>query len=200
MNLPVIILIPIYNDLASLKQLIADLEVKLPPGAGKNYILFIVDDGSGDALQLPSAGRFTIHILHLHRNNGHQKAIATGLAYIHDNIPCESVLIMDGDGEDRPEDAVVLLEAAEKERMSIILASRKTRQENMRFRFFYIFYKLLFRWLTGKKIAFGNFMVLPKDKLDKLVHYSEIWSHLPAAIIKSELAFSMVQANRGKRY
>jgi glycosyltransferase involved in cell wall biosynthesis len=200
MNLPVIILIPVYNDMASLEILIGRLETILANRPGKEYALLIVDDGSMSVLPVPSSKLFTIHILHLHRNTGHQKAIAIGLAHIHDNISCSSVLVMDGDGEDRPEDALALLSASETENDKIIFARRKARQEGFGFRIFYSFYKLLFRWLTGKKISFGNFMVMPKDKLDKLVHYSEIWSHLSAGIIKSKLPFTTIPANRGKRY
>ena len=43
-------------------------------------------------------------------------------------------------------------------------------------------------------------MVIPRQKLNSLVHYSEIWSHLPAGIIKSGLSFTSVQVNRGTRY
>ncbi|MEO8405401.1 MAG: glycosyltransferase [Chitinophagaceae bacterium] len=200
MKQPVIILIPVYNDMASLDMLIRNLETVLAGQSGTQYALLIVDDGSVTTLQMPASKLFTIHILHLHRNIGHQKAIAVGLAHIHDNIPCESVLVMDGDGEDKPEDALALLKASAIEKDKIIFAKRKARQEGVGFRIFYIFYKILFRWLTGKKIAFGNFMVLPKDKLNKLVHYSEIWSHLSAGIIKSKLSFTTIPANRGKRY
>ena len=52
---------------------------------------------------------FTLQILHLQRNIGHQKAIAVGLAYIKENLACDKVLVMDSDGEDKPEDAAALL-------------------------------------------------------------------------------------------
>jgi hypothetical protein len=142
---------------------------------------------------------FAIHILHLHHNIGHQKAIATGLAHIHHHMPCDHVLIMDGDGEDQPEDALNLLKKSE-ETTKIIVARRKARKETMQFRFFYFIYKILFRSLTGKKIVFGNFMIIPGNYLHKLVYYSEIWNHLPAGIIKSDLPFTDIPVNRGARY
>ena len=196
----VIILIPVYNDQASLETLVRNLETVLLNQPGKEFSLFIVNDGSSDSVKIAPSKLFTIHILHLHRNTGHQKAIAIGLAHIHHNIPCDSVLIMDGDGEDLPEDAAKLLKTAGDNSDKIVFAQRKARQEGMRFQVFYFFYKLLFRWLTGKKISFGNFMVIPKSKLNKLVYFSEIWNHLSAAIIKSGLAFIAIPVNRGKRY
>jgi len=54
--------------------------------------------------------------------------------------------------------------------------------------------------LTGKKIAFGNFMIIPKILLDKLVYQSEINNHLAGGIIKSKLAYTSIPADRGMRY
>jgi polyisoprenyl-phosphate glycosyltransferase len=195
-----IILIPTYNDLPSLETLVRNLEIVLLNESDKEFSILVVDDGSAHPVQLPVSRLFTIHILRLYRNTGHQKAIAIGLAHIHHNMPCHSVLIMDADGEDRPEDAGQLLKTAAKDPGQILFARRKSRQESMQFQLFYFFYKVLFWWLTGKKIAFGNFMVLPREKLDKLVYYSEIWNHLSAAILKSRLAFSAIPVDRGRRY
>lgn len=196
----VVILIPVYNDLASLETLVRNLEIMLMAETGKEFSMLVVDDGSTQPVRLPASRLFTIHILHLYRNTGHQKAIAIGLAHIHHNISCDSVLIMDGDGEDRPEDAAALLKTASHNPCHILLARRRSRQEGISFRIFYLFYKFLFRWLTGQQIAFGNFAVIPKDMLDRLVYYSEIWSHLSAAILKSRLGFMAIPVDRGSRY
>jgi polyisoprenyl-phosphate glycosyltransferase len=141
-----------------------------------------------------------IHILRMHRNIGHQKAITIGLAYIHHHYDFSRVLIMDCDGEDRPADAVQLLNTSLQNPDKIILAHRSSRAEDFLFRIFYSFYKILFRILTGKSIAYGNFMVIPKPTLDTLVYHNEIWNHLSAAIIKGEFPFTAVHTFRGKRY
>jgi polyisoprenyl-phosphate glycosyltransferase len=200
MKQSVIILIPVYNDLTSLETLIRNLEKVLAGHEERTYSLLIINDGSSDPFIVHPSGLFSVDILHLHRNTGHQKAIAIGMAHIYHTISCDFILIMDGDGEDRPEDALRLLKTSDENRDKIIFARRRARHEGLKFRLFYFFYKLLFRWLTGKKIAFGNFMLLPKDKLDKLVYHSEIWNHLSAAIIKSGLPFIAIPANRGARY
>ena len=194
-----IILIPVYNDWESLKILIANLATLLK-NSSTQYELLIVDDGSlakDDVSTLPDV---RIQILKLHRNVGHQKAIAIGLAYIHHHLFCKNVLIMDGDGEDRPEDASALLTASTQHPGKIMFAHRSSRGEPFIFRLFYFFYKILFSLLTGKKIAYGNFMVLPKSILDTLVYHNEIWNHLSAAIIKGGLPFTSIQTARGKRY
>ena len=64
----------------------------------------IVDDCSTQPLPKFDGLKNSIQILHLNRNIGHQRAIAIGLSYIQFNLPCEQVLVMDADGEDKPED------------------------------------------------------------------------------------------------
>ena len=131
---------------------------------------------------------------------GHQKAIAIGLAYIKENLSCDKVLVMDSDGEDQPEDSAALLRNSVSNPCKIIFAQRKSRQEGKGFRFFYRVYKSAFRILTGKRIAFGNFLLMPKPLLDKSVYYSEIWNHIAGGIIKTGLPYTSITTDRGKRY
>jgi hypothetical protein len=164
------------------------------------FSVLAVDDGSAPDWQMNVPAQFSFKILHLLRNIGHQKAIAVGLAFVKENVSCDKVLVMDADGEDRPEDAVALLKESINNPGKIIFAQRKSRQEGNRFRFFYSLYKFAFRILTGKRISFGNFLVMPKSLLDKLVHYSEIWNHIAGGILKTGLPYTSVITHRGKRY
>jgi hypothetical protein len=138
-------------------------------------------------------------ILNLHRNLGHQKAIAIGMAYAHHHLKFDQLLVMDGDGEDRPEDIPALIHAST-DSEKIIVGKRTSRQENRSFRSFYLVYKILFRILTGKEISFGNFMLIPLNASANLVHYSEIWNNLAGAVIKSNIPFTAVNTHKGKRY
>ena len=84
----IVILIPVFNDWASLAELLPRLDQELSrSGVGADFL--IVDDGSLlDADGLDDAGPFQrdrrIDVLRLRRNLGHQRAIAVGLAYIED--------------------------------------------------------------------------------------------------------------------
>ena len=196
----IVILSPFLNDEESLNRLLTELPIALGGSASSSYSLLIVDDGSTEKLKLNVPTLFSLQVLHLQRNIGHQKAIAVGLAYIKENITCDKVLVMDADGEDRPEDAALLLAESSRSPGKIIFAHRKSRQEGPRFKFFYHIYKFAFRVLTGKKIAFGNFLVMPKHVLDKVVYYSEIWNHIAGGIMKTGLPYSAVNTHRGKRY
>lgn len=195
-----IILIPVYNDSVSANRLLAELATLLTPLQDQRFSVLLLNDGSSEPLPPITVPGMQIRILHLLRNIGHQKAIAIGLAYIREKMPCDRVLIMDSDGEDRPEDAVLLLKTAATEPGQIIFARRRSRQEGRKFRLFYTIYKFVFRLLTGKRISFGNFLVMPSVLLGKLVYYSEIWNHLAGGIIKSGLPYQSVDTHRGKRY
>ncbi|MCY7309644.1 MAG: glycosyltransferase [Chitinophagaceae bacterium] len=196
----IIILTPVYNDGESLNILLNELAVSFKEFTNAKFSVLVIDDGSTDSLDIKIPPPFSLQILHLHRNIGHQKAIAVGLAYIKENLPCDKVLVIDSDGEDKPEDAAALLHHSANNADKIIFAQRKSRQEGTGFRFFYRIYKFAFRILTGKSIAFGNFLLMPKPLLDKAVYYSEIWNHIAGGIIKTGLPYTSIATNRGKRY
>ena len=54
--------------------------------------------------------------------------------------------------------------------------------------------------MTGQKINFGNFSVIPKKLLGKVVHQNNIWNHYSGGIIQSKIPFDKVLLDRGKRY
>lgn len=196
----IIILIPVYNDALSVNRLLNELSSSFSDFSNCNFSVLILNDGSNENITISKTAALPVCILHLHRNIGHQKAIAIGLAYIKENLSCDKVLVMDSDGEDRPEDAALLLKESAINPGKIIFAHRKSRQESNRFQLFYRIYKMVFRLFTGKKITFGNFLVMPKSLLDKVVFYSEIWSHIAGGIIKTGLSYMLVNTHRGKRY
>jgi hypothetical protein len=191
-----IILCPLYNDEISFNIFAAEIEKQLNEISDEKFSFLIVNDGTHE-LKLQS--KLPIIIIHLNRNIGHQKAIALGLAYAHHHLTFNQIIVMDCDGEDKPEDVVVLLDKARTD-SRIIVAKRIRRQEGTTFQFFYRIYKLMFFILTGKRISFGNFMLLPKKAGDKIVHYSEIWNHLAGTIIKSKIPCISIETHRGKRY
>lgn len=193
----ILLLIPVYNDWTALQSVLEDLQQTLGNHSAHDYEILIVNDGSNDPVPFLPTGPIPCKRLDLRVNVGHQKAIAAGLSYIHHHIPCQGVLIMDGDGEDLPADVPRLIGAAESQQ--IVFAQRAGRQSSIEFKLFYFFYKWLFRLLTGRTIAFGHFLFLPRPALDRLVYMSEIVNHLPAAILKSGLPYAAVPVQRGKR-
>jgi polyisoprenyl-phosphate glycosyltransferase len=197
-----IIVTPVYNDWQSL-QLLTDEIAGLARAHDLKIHLIAVDDGSA----LPSdlhAGKWTrrldLQIVRLTRNLGHQRAIAVGLAFASDMNKHAPVIVMDCDGEDQPTDIPRLLDAYRNDGSKIIFARRERRSENMLFRAFYFFFKLLFTVLTGRRISFGNYSLLPPESLKRIVHLQEIWNHFPAGVMHSSLQWTTIPTSRGRRY
>jgi glycosyltransferase involved in cell wall biosynthesis len=196
----VIILIPVLDDEASLSRLLSELSPSLKGFPESSFQVLVVDDGSTTVVNPVSTSELPVQVLRMRRTLGHQKALAIGLAYVSENMNCDKVLVMDGDGEDRPEDALLMLREGRQFPDRIVFAMRASRQEGPRFRFFYKLYKFFFRILTGRKIAFGNFLLMPKQILGKAVYHSEIWNHLAGGVLKAGFPYRAVLTDRGKRY
>src|ERR1700722_1132073 len=111
------ILIPAFNDWEALCLLLPQIDRSLAGGDRRASIL-IVDDAATDPMPRDFPGcNFTaldsLDILHLRCNLGHQRAIALGLYHVHEFTSAEGVLVMDGGGEDRPQDIPALLDEDE---------------------------------------------------------------------------------------
>jgi polyisoprenyl-phosphate glycosyltransferase len=60
--------------------------------------------------------------------------------------------------------------------------------------------KTLFRILTGRPIAFGNFMALKPAAVRRLVAMQELSTHVAATVLASKLRIGASRADRGTRY
>lgn len=197
----IIIVIPQFNDWEALNLLIKKINEDVDREILKDCTLLIVDDCSSKKQSAPFVkfeGR-QIQVMRLYRNLGHQKAIAIGLSHIAAKMDATKVIVMDADGEDAPADIAKLLAKSAVEPEKIIFAERIKRTENFIFRFFYIIYKSLFKLLTDKVITFGNFSLIPQERLQNLVRVSEIWNNYPGGVIKSRIPYESVPTNRAKR-
>ena len=196
------VIAPVFNDSACLPPLLRDLAVGVPEGWSAD--IYIVDDGSTEVLQVAAsdipASLQSVTILRLSCNLGHQRAIAVGLVEANRDFVYEAMVVIDADGEDRPQDIPALLAAQESNPGAIVVAQRKSRQEAVRFRLFYTLYKWLFRGLTGRRLDFGNYSILSTDATDRLTHMTELWNHYPATIMRSRLPVVRVPLDRQHRY
>jgi len=202
--LQVLVLMPVRDDWASAAELVRQLDQANSAMPCALHIL-MVDDGSVQPCNSADFkavfGRVqTVRKLRLRRNLGHQRAIAIGLAYVKQTLPCEAVLVMDADGEDTAEGAMELLSAfSDNGGIKAIFAERSRRVESFLFRTFYWMYKVLHCVLTGIRVRVGNFSVLPASHLEAIVVVPELWNHYAAAIFRSRLAFTMIPIPRGRR-
>jgi polyisoprenyl-phosphate glycosyltransferase len=199
----ILILTPVFNDWESLAQLLVKIDEALARD-GRAASVIVVDDGSSQPAPehglIPGRRIKDLTLIRLVSNQGHQSAIATGLAYIFKHRSCAHIVIMDCDGEDRPEDLPDLIDAAVRVPGSVVVASRARRSEGRLFATFYVLFKALFRVLTGHVISFGNYCVIPCHLLEAIVYRPELWSHIPALLIKLKLPIIYWPTARGTRY
>ena len=201
----ILVLIPVFNDWCAVARVLVELD-RVLDAAGRDARVLLVDDGSPDPpaadLAPPAPARLhEIEILQLRRNVGHQRAIAIGLSHTEAAISCQAVVIMDGDGEDRPEDVPRLLDELERSSgRRIIFAERLRRSEGPLFVTMYALYRWLHVLLTGERVRFGNFSAIPAPLLSRLVAMSDLWNHYAAAVIKSRVPYATIVTARGVRY
>jgi hypothetical protein len=199
----IIVLLPVYNDWDALALLLPKLvdELKAEP---ETIGILVVDDGSVDLVppalaRIPLEPVLWLRVLRLRRNLGHQRAIATGLCYVYEHLPCDAVVVLDADGEDRPEDIPRLLERHRRNGDAVVFAERRRRGEGLTFRLFYQLYRAFHLVLTGTRVRVGNFSVIPRRRLEGLIVVSELWNHYAAAVLRSRQPWCAVPTVRGKR-
>lgn len=199
------VVVPVFNDWSSLNVLLRRMD-QLSKSLSPEIFVTVVDDGSTEsanaALQdLTSLTNLHgVEIVHLAANVGHQRAIAIGLCVAVADHDMDAILVMDGDGEDPPEEIATLLRQAGTRQDFCIVAQRRKRHEDLTFRLSYIAYKTVFRVVTGKKINFGNFSLSSRGYARRLVMISDLWNNLAAALLRSRLPIEMVPIDRGTRY
>lgn len=199
------IIMPMYNDWPSAAKLVGAID-RVVAHWGRNVTVLVINDGSRETLDDPE--RLTDGCRHLHGlsivnlvcNQGHQRAIAVGLAYAHSLDCFEAVFVMDSDGEDPPEELALLQQAGLRHPDAVITADRVSRSEGAIFRLCYLCYKGLFRALTGVNIRFGNFCRIPASLLGPLIHRPELWNSISGCIKKSGLPRRSIDSHRGQRY
>jgi hypothetical protein len=195
----IVIVTPVYEDREASSRLFADI------GAlGMDAMIVVVDDGSirspVEASSIVSAGLHGV-VIRLVRNVGHQRAIAIGLSYVAEQYPdAACVVTMDSDGEDVPHSIPSMVEPLDSADVDVVVASRRKRQESLRFRAFYVIYKSMFRTLTGRQIDFGNFMVFKPSAARRLTRMQEAWIHVAGCVLTSGLRVIKCPVDRGSRY
>ena len=203
-GMPFLIIMPVFNDWSSLDPLLRQLDEELSRKNLEVEIL-LIDDGStlkppADFGSTPHKRIAKIEILRLRRNLGHQRAIAIALAHIEKEMSCEAVVVMDADGEDKPEDAIRLIEEYQRgDQESVIFAQRTKRSEGLLFRLSYFIYRRLYKALTGQEIRIGNFSIIPRQLLTRIVVVSEIWNHYSSGILKARIPHRYIPTDRSSR-
>jgi len=137
-----VVVTPVYEDLEASAELFRELGKLF----GERVSVVAVDDGSVAqplGIDVLKDAGVSGALVRLRRNVGHQRAIAVGLGYVAETLGGEQrVIVMDSDGEDLPSSIPQMLDELQKDALDVVVASRRSRVETLRFKAFYQVYKL----------------------------------------------------------
>ena len=197
-----IILIPIYNDWKSVFQLLENIDLQIAKWDAEVLVL-IINDGSTEertVTELSFKNIKTVRVMNMKQNQGHARCNAAGLKYLTEKEDFDYVILMDGDGEDRPEELTSLFNKSKENPLKTVTANRIKRSEGSFFKLLYECHKILTYVFTGKLIKFGNYSCLPKEDAARLVKEACIWSSFSGSVTKIISDRVSVPSIRGKRY
>jgi hypothetical protein len=177
-----------------------DFELKLESYPEISPFFLLVDDGSEEIQQSKIQAKLDFQILQLGFKSGHQSAINQGLHFIDRNFKNSNVIVLDGDGEDRPEDSLIIAQRLLIQNGAFIVAARRLSRENsIADRANYRLCRLLFRALVGFELRSGNFIGIKSDYLSYVVKFPGIENHVTASILRYASKVEFVDFNRGSR-
>ena len=198
----IIIITPIYNDWDSFTKLVNEINKTISIFKNISFKLIAVNDGSKDEappIQLPPSIK-TIEILNMKINQGHAICLANGIKYALKNYEFDSLILMDADGEDRPQEIFDLINKAQKLKNISVVAKRVKRSEGFIFTLFYNLHKLLTFVFTGKLINFGNFSIITKKDAETIIKDPTIIYCFASTLKNNVSKLENIDCIRGKRY
>ena len=197
-----IILIPLFNDWRSASKLLNEIDLQIISWDVEVSVIIVNDASTEERSGLESNYKKikSVKILNMKKNKVHQRCIAAGLKYICENEDFDRVIIMDADGEDRPEELNEFFNKAKENPNMTITGNRFKRSEGIVFKILYEVHKVLTFIFAGKLIKFGNFTCLPKDHVEKLVQKAYLWNSYSSSVVRAINDRISTPSTRGTRY
>ena len=197
-----IILIPVYNDWKSIFKLLENIDLQIFEWDAEVSVL-IVNDTSTEKrpeTKLKFKNIQSVRVMNMKKNRGHARCNAAGLKFLGEKEDFDYVILMDGDGEDRPEELPLLFNKSKENPLKTVTANRIRRSEGPFFKLLYTCHKVLTFIFTGKLIKFGNYSCLPKQEVVRLAKEACVWSSFSGSVTKIISNRVSVPSIRGKRY
>jgi hypothetical protein len=198
----IIILIPVFNDWESFVKLMNEINENVKSYKNINFECVVVNDAStiNQSKLIKPINIKSLQVLNMKSNRGHARCNAFGIRYIFKNKDFDNLILMDGDGEDRPVEIKSLINKIIKNSNLSVVAKRVKRSEGPFFQLLYQIHKIITYVFTGKKINFGNYSCLTKQDVEKLHSVASLWSSYSGTVKKSLKDFDEISSTRGLRY
>ena len=196
------ILIPVYNDWESLNKLLYEINSTIENIKNVEFKCVIINDASTEStpeINVPSNIE-SIKIINMKINKGHARCNAFGIRYLAQNNEFDHVILMDGDGEDRPVEIKLLVEMAIQNENISVVAKRTKRSEGLFFQLLYKIHKIITIVFTGKNVNFGNYSCLTKKDIITLSTKESLWSSFSGSLKKHIPNLNSINSMRGLRY
>ena len=198
----IIILIPVFNDWKSLIKLIDEINDNIDDYKNIEFNCLVVNDASTidyPKLQKPRNIKL-FKVLNMKENKGHARCNAFGIRYVLEKIDFDILILMDGDGEDRPIEIRDLIDKAISTPNTSVVAKRVKRSEGLFFQLLYQIHKIITYIFSGKNINFGNYSCLTKKDVKKIHAEASLWSSYSGTVKKKLEKLSEINSIRGLRY
>ena len=165
----------------------------------KKIIILIPVYNDWESLNKPSNFE-SVELLNMRENRGHARCNAFGIRYIFQNKKFDYLILMDGDGEDRPEEIKSLVQKIQENPNLSAVAKRIKRSEGPFFQSLYQLHKLITFIFAGQNINFGNYSILTRNDVDKLHSKASLWSSFSGSVKKNIKSLQEINSTRGLRY
>ena len=193
---------PCYNDWPSIFRLLENIDKEILELKGEFSVL-IVNDGSNE--KMPETKSVyknikSVKVINMKKNQGHTRSYATGIRYLSKKENFDYYILMDGDGEDRPEEIKLLVNKILKNDDVSVVAKRVKRSEGLIFSILYNLHKLITLVFTGRMMNFGHYSCLTKKDVDIISLKESLWGNYSGTVKKFISKLDNIPCVRGVRY
>ena len=198
----IIILIPIYNDWKSLIKLIEEISENINIFSNFKFECLVINVSSSISQPklLKPRNFHSLKIMNMKQNKGHARCNAFGIRHVFEKEDFDYLILMDGDGEDRPVEIKNFMEKILNNPNNSIVAKRIKRSEGFFFKLLYEIHKIITFIFTGKIINFGNYSCLTKKDVKKIFSKASLWSSYSGTLKKFVPNLNTINSTRGLRY
>ena len=196
------ILIPVYNDWESLTKLLNEINKEIQGIDKVEFHCVVVNDASTikpPEIKVPK-NISTLQIINMKQNKGHARCNAFGIRHLSKKLDFDHLILMDGDGEDRPKEIKMLVEKAFSNEEVSVVAKRVKRSEGIFFQMLYQIHKIVTLIFTGKNINFGNYSCLTRNDVKTLSKKESLWCSFSGSVKKHISKLNTINSIRGSRY
>ena len=196
------ILIPAYNDWESIIKLLDEINNVIKNIRNIEFHCIIVNDASTikpPDIKVPLNLK-SLQIINMIENRGHARCNAFAIRHLAKQEDFDHLIVMDGDGEDRPQEIESLVKKALEDENVSVVAKRIKRSEGFFFQMLYQIHKIITLIFTGKNINFGNYSCLTHKDVKILSTNESLWSSFSGSVKKHIPKLNSVNSIRGLRY